>query len=169
MLTQGRLKELLSYDPATGKFTWLVKRNGVKAIGTEAGHPTDIPGKAYWRITIDRVRYRRGPLVWFYMTGEWPHPTVDHRDKDRLNDRWLNLRIATRSQQAMNKSYPPGAAGMKGVLREYNRFNARIMVAGKSHFLGTFATAKEAHTEYLKAATAHHGQFAAHSDKSADG
>lgn len=158
MITQDRLKELLIYDPETGVFRWRVKRNGIKPI--EAGHRT---GKGYWRITVEHRRYLRGPLAWFYMTGEWPNPEVDHRDRNRSNDRWSNLRLGTRAQQMMNGSYR-SKSGFRGVNRNYNRWQARIRTDGIARYLGSFATPEEAHAAYVKAAAESHGDFAYHSD-----
>ena len=36
------------------------------------------------------------------MTGEWPSLEVDHKDRDKSNDRWSNLRLATEEEQHAN-------------------------------------------------------------------
>ncbi|HEB4079334.1 TPA: hypothetical protein RZ062_001502 [Pseudomonas aeruginosa] len=53
-LTQERLKELLSYDAATGEFTWMA-RKGSRALPGAAAGSND--GQGYVRIAIDGCRF----------------------------------------------------------------------------------------------------------------
>jgi hypothetical protein len=55
-----------------------------------------------------------------------------------------NCRWATRSEQSFNRSFPPGATGLRGVRRVRGRF---VAVIGE-RYLGRFDTAKEAHAIY---------------------
>ena len=109
-----RLKELVDYDSETGIFTWKPRKwaYGAKA-GTEAGWRD---WKGYVIITLDRVNYRAHRLAWLYMTGEWPSQDVDHKDRNKANNRWINLREATRSQNMGNQSLRDcNTSGVKGV------------------------------------------------------
>jgi len=152
-LTQERLKELLSYDPETGKWTYLVSRGHLKA-GSEAG---SVGEDGYRRMTVDGGRYLSSHLAHFYMTGSWPEHEVDHKDVNPRNDRWSNLRPATKSQNGANRA---GRRVFKGVFRHYNRFGAQIKINGKAKHLGTRATPEEAYALYVAAANEHFGEFA---------
>src|ERR1700719_1662744 len=99
-IDDDRLRELLSYDPETGVFRWLVrKRQNVKA-GDVAG---SFDGCGYCKISIDRRAYKAHRLAWLYMTGEWPPAEIDHINMNRADNRFANLRLATRHQNMANQ------------------------------------------------------------------
>lgn len=158
-ITQDRLKRVLSYDPGSGEFTRLVRR-GNCAVGSVAGR---MKPDGYIQIQIDGFKYSASRLAWFYMTGEWPMPECDHRDTNRANNRWLNLRQATRSQNKMNSNKRADSKfQFKGVKRSIRGkpFGARIWLDGKTVSLGSFNTEEEAAKAYRDAAAAHYGEFA---------
>lgn len=157
MLTVERLRELLRYDPETGYFFRLLTRPGSAPAGSIAG---SINGLGYRKIAIDGKTYSAGRLVWFYVTGEWPEGHVDHRDRDKDNNRFVNLRDATRAQNRAN-SRRSAVSGLKGAYPgPRGRWRAAITTGGKTRHLGAFTTAEEAHQAYLAAARDAHGQFA---------
>jgi hypothetical protein len=161
-LTQERLKELISYDPLTGVFLWLVDRGGKRA-GDVAG----CRKRTYIAISVDDRIYRAHLLAWFYMTGEWPDPFVDHRDLDKHNNVWTNLRLATKSQNMANVGLiKSNKSGLKGVSRyragePYGKpWQAQIQKDGRTIYLGHFATREEGHAAYVAAAEKFYGEFA---------
>jgi hypothetical protein len=158
-LTVERLKELLSYDPESGEFHWLVDRGKNANKGKRAG---TVNSKGYRVIQIDGKTLREHRLAWLYVTGSWPEHEVDHRDLDKLNNRFDNLRPATRSQNTSNKIVQANSlTGVRGVNRRENgKYRAYIAVKGKRINLGTFDTLPLAHMAYIKAAVEHHGEFA---------
>jgi hypothetical protein len=88
---------------------------------------------------------------------------VDHINGDRLDNRRENLRIVTRSQNAMNRKW--NGSKPKGVSRNYNPrslkpFTARIQFNGKPIFLGNFSTVEEAAQAYNEAAAKYFGEYA---------
>jgi hypothetical protein len=95
------------------------------------------------------------------MTGELPINDVDHKNRDRGDCRWENLRPATRSQNNAN-SIPQAhnKLGVKGVYREGSKFVARIKVNGRGKRLGSFPSASLAAYAYKAAAVAAFGEFA---------
>lgn len=85
---------------------------------------------------------------------------VDHRDTNPLNNLESNLRLATRSQNNMNKNkYRNNSSGFKGVYIDKGRWRAEICVNKQRIRLGSYATAEEAYRAYCKAAKELHGEF----------
>jgi len=157
-ITRARLCALLDYDSKTGEFRW---RNRVR----RSIQPSDMAGSldksGYWIITINRRSYAAHHLAWLYMKGRWCSQMIDHRDLDRSNNRWTNLRRATSSQNNANKPlYRNNACGLKGVSPGNGRWRATIYKNGRKHHLGMFAAPQAAHAAYAKAARKLFGQFA---------
>ena len=157
MLTQARLKELLFYNPITGVFSWRVRRGGYANVGSTAG-ALDRDGRR--QIKIDSTGYCANKLAWLYMKGRYPKKDVDHIDRNKGNDRWVNLRLATRSQNCGNQIRKDNKLGVKGVTRLRSRYCATINKNGKHFHLGVFATIEEASTAYQQAARKLFGPFA---------
>lgn len=161
LLTVERLRQVLSYDPESGLFTWA---NHAGAKNAYAGKPAGARTNAN-RIII-RVDYRiyfAHRLAWLYMTERWPEHQIDHIDGDPSNNRWANLREATPAQNAWNTGRASNnTSGHKGVgwFKQYGMWRAMIRKDGKTHFLGHFHSKEEAIAAYQKAAKELHGEFA---------
>jgi hypothetical protein len=89
---------------------------------------------------------------------------IDHENHDGLDNRRLNLRFATVSQNAgnMRKYAKPTSSRFKGVYWDKHRrkWAAEICVQGKRLRLGRFCAEREAGEAYERAAREHFGQFA---------
>jgi hypothetical protein len=162
MLTAERLREVLSYDPETGLFTWLAPTSNRIAAGKRAGHVNASDG--YVRIELDHTLHGAHRLAWLYVTGEWPACLIDHRDMNRANNRWSNLRAATKSQNAANarawaKPNPDRPRGAYFDKRDGRWFSA-IKHNGKTYRLGRFATSEEAAAAYSARAAELFGEYA---------
>jgi hypothetical protein len=158
-LTHERLRELMDYDPETGLLTWRVSRPGRGSIktGDIAGTPKR---NGYWQVGIDGRLHNRARLVWYWTYGRWPYPQVDHINRVKDDDRIVNLREATVSQNAANYRHRSNPHGFRGVSCKRARFYAKIRVPGKRINLGSFATAELAAAAYQEAARKYHGEFA---------
>lgn len=154
MLTQSRLKEVLSYDPESGDFTWIKKRKGGTKVGDIAGGMSQV---RYWRISIDYGRYQCHRLAFLYMTGHWPTLGVDHIDHDRTNNKWQNLRdvleIENHKNMSKNRNNTSGATGVGK--SPSGKWRAHIGVNGDFITLGTYddfddavAARKQANEKY---------------------
>lgn len=157
-LTLQKLKETLTYDPATGVFTRLLP---LSRFGCKAG--TISKKESYIYIRIDKKEYAAHRLAWLYMTGAWPEPNIDHKNCDRTDNRWANLRLASDLENSQNSLKPKSnTSGYKGaVWHTRDKFwYAQIRAEGKTKWLGKFASAKAAHAAYIEAARHYHGLFA---------
>ena len=161
-LTLERLREVLAFDPDTGVFRWMVRLSNRVTIGDVAGCRVRMGGSVYVQIRIGGRLYMAHQLAWFYTNGEWVD-LIDHRDLDGENNRLLNLREATPSQNQFNRARQSNnSTGFKGVTFHgaSKLYMARITASGKCHLLGYFKTAEEAHGAYAAAAHRLHGEFA---------
>jgi hypothetical protein len=158
MVTAARLRELLDYDPATGRFTWRKWRGGRGTTGSIAGA---LQPHGYHRIRIDGKYYYRSRLAVLWMTGKLPNQQVDHANGNSDDDRWSNLRQSTQSQN-MGNSRPRKRKLPKGVswIRNRGLYRAQLQVNYRRIKIGCFDTIEEAHAAYCAAARKHFGRFA---------
>lgn len=138
MVTDSRLKHLLTYDPDSGLFFWNVprKRGQVKA-GDVAGY---VGKNGYVIIGIDGREYFAHTLAWFYVTGEWV-TGLDHKNRKRDDNSFTNLRKATQSEQNANTSIrSDNASGVKGVYfdKRRNSWQVEISFEGNKYYLGAY-------------------------------
>ena len=160
-LTQERLKELLHYDPETGVFTWKTSTSNRRAKGAVAG---SLSVHGYCCIGIDGKVYTAHRLAFLYMRGALPSKSVDHRNRDRADNRWCNLREASPGQNSMNsRMRSDNSTGYKGVVWDKKKrlYKATIKKGAKSFLLGYFDCPLDAAAAYNKAAAQLHGEFAA--------
>lgn len=159
MLTQKRLKELLHYNPITGEFTWINSQSHSVKNGRTAGCKQS---EGYLQICVDRTTYLAHRLVWLYEFGVWPTLEIDHKDRNRTNNSFSNLRPATSSQNKANSAmHKDNASGYKGVHRskKTGKWISSICVMGVRMNLGEYLDPYTAHVEYNKASRKHFGEF----------
>lgn len=85
---------------------------------------------------------------------------VDHCNRNPLDNRRSNLRIASRNQNVWNKLAAPNRNGFRGVRQHRQQFRAEICVYGRTYRSRCFATPGEAAQAYDHLAQRHHGPFA---------
>lgn len=160
-LTAERLREVLHYSPETGEFRWRVMTSFRRPVGMLAGDKKK--GSGYVLIGVDKFRYRAHRLAWLYMTGEWPSLQVDHKDTDRANNRWENLRLATNQQNQINSRVSKNSlSGVKGVFwsKQRQKWCAKLSIGKRQYHGGFYDDINEAAAAYMRLATAHFGEFA---------
>lgn len=161
MLTAGRLRQVVDYDPLTGCFTWRKRTSNRIRIGDVAGHVRKSDGRRL--IGIDGELVFAARLAVLFMTGAMPSDQVDHRNCRPDDDRWANLRVAKAWQNRGNtRRRADNTSGAKGVVwdNEKQKWRAQIRIHGCNKVLGRYATVAEAHSVYSEAALKHFGEFA---------
>lgn len=164
-ITREYLLSILEYDPATGLLRWRWRdglpdvcnyRDAGKVAGT-------VRGTGYRYIFIDGRHWAAHRLVWIAETGECPTGDLDHINLDKADNRFANLRLATRSQNQANVPRHRGnTSGLKGVhlQKDSGRWTAYITLNRQRTHLGMFATKEEAAQARDDAAKRIYGEFA---------
>lgn len=161
---QGTLRQLFHYNQRSGELIWVnPPKNHTRMLGKSAGslrHSRN--GKCYLWVKINGRAYSLSRLAFLWMTGRWPADQIDHKNGDSLDNRWVNLREATRLQNSWNhKGRAKSTALPMGVRERPNGgFEARIRKEGTTHYLGTFPTVSSARLAYQRKRKEFFGEFA---------
>jgi hypothetical protein len=161
----NRLREVLEYRPDTGEFFWRKRLSNRVKVGDRAGTKG---ANGYIYIRFDGYMLLAHRLAWLYVHKEYPSLAIDHINGERSDNRMLNLRLATISQNAMNGVLRnTNKSGYRGVSwdKGKNKWVARIVKDRKQHVLGRFPTKEAAYDAYLSAAETLHGEFGREYDK----
>jgi len=138
MLTQAKLKELISYNQETGDMKWKnISHNRVKPY-TKAGH---MDRTGYARLSIEGKKYMVHRLAWLYVYGSFPENAIDHINRDRNDNRFSNLRLATVKQNNENISLRShNTSGYRGVTwhKAAKKWMASVTHNKKQIYLGLF-------------------------------
>jgi len=156
MITQERLKEVLSYDPETGVFTWIARAARCVVIGTTAGC---LDPRGYTVFQIDGKQVMAHRMAWLYVHG-WLPPMIDHSNGERSDNRISNLRPATPTQNTANsrKFVKPTTSKWKGVSRSSDDL-AWVVSVGRE-YLGRFQDERDAAEAYMFRALEKYGEYA---------
>lgn len=160
MITQEQIKELFNYDPGTGVLTWKIRTAKRIHVGDNAGSIND--GK-YLRTTIKNKLYLNHRIIFLFYHGYLPK-YLDHIDGNPLNNRILNIRECTSSQNNYNRKYCNNNSGIKGVGWHIlkNKWQARLNINGKTRHLGLFENKNDAEQIVRKFREKHHKEFTNH-------
>lgn len=155
-LTQEYLKECLEYNPETGILIWKNRPSThFKNIHTFKKWNKIYPGKeagclgiyGYRSITICMKTYPSHRLAFLYMCGYIPENDVDHKDCNRDNNKWINLREVSRSCNMQNQKVRINSTSrITGVYfnKNCNKWISHIKILGRDIRLGSFESFQDA-------------------------
>ena len=159
MITQNRLKQVMSYDENTGIFTWI---NPTSRRVTKYSKAGVLNPSGYIFIKVDNKRYSAHRLAWLYIYGDFPKNNIDHIDGNPSNNVISNLREATQQQNLYNTKKPStNTSGYKGVHfhKSSRKWRAVVSVNNYPKHLGLFKTPEEAHIVYETWCIQNRGEF----------
>lgn len=156
MISLKLARQLLSYDPQSGRLSWRLTRGRAKA-GSTAGTVTTINGRAYRQVCIKGEKCYAPQLAVLLMTGKWPDGIVTFRDGVSLNIAWSNLTVSSHADIHHGLVRPRGpqknnSTGFLGVSRtksgaiyaRFRRGEIRVWVPGSFDTLEAAAAARAA-------------------------
>ena len=137
-----RLWELYDCNPLAG--TLISKRTGKTRTGVFHHRRYNL------MIRFNKKQHcvSYGAAVYAWCVGYWPKPTIDHKDRNPLNNAIHNLAPATHREQNQNRACFNGGATYR---KDRKTWFARIKANGESKHLGTFSTKEEAQAAYAAA------------------
>ena len=164
-LTQDDVRRALDYDPETGSLTWRTRADrdhswNMRFSGEVAGNTTRT---GYRILHMSAGMFLAHRLIWIWMTGDMPDGNIDHINRDRADNRWCNLRLASASQNAMNSGLrEANTSGVKGVSwsKGKRRWIAFITLNGRRRHLGSSTMIEEAKRIREAAEAEHFGEYA---------
>lgn len=144
------LRSHFRYEPESGHLIH-IKPTCRSGCGSIAG---SVSGSGYLQVYVGRKPLRAHRVAWALAHGFDPgEMEIDHINRNRLDNRISNLRIATRTQNRQNNRYA-------GVFLNKKYFRARIAVDGVEIHLGCFRTFDEARAARREAELKYFGEFA---------
>jgi hypothetical protein len=125
-LTQSYVRHLFDYNLETGVLTWRIQRGHMR--------PGDIAGtlssNGYYSVNfIDGGQFLNHTLIWLWMTGDYPKQSIDHNDRNTLNNAWINLRLVPNYVNSLKGKTPiSNTSGVKGVhfSKKQGKWTARV-------------------------------------------
>jgi len=163
MLTAKRVREVLDYSSETGILIWKKR--------PEPGWHKSLEGKTagsknregYIMIRVDGRFYGAHRLAWLYVHDKWPDNQIDHINRNPSDNRLINLRAATQSENKANSgNYKNNRSGVKGVSfwAHGQKWKAAITKDGIRYHLGFFANFSDAVVARSEATNKLNGPFA---------
>ena len=152
------LEQIFSYDPESGLVFWKIPRPRAKIKPGDLAGNLD-PCTGYMRVMFNQRQFKLHRIAWALSYKYWPDIDIDHINSCRNDNRLINLRLATRSENIQNTKKRKGLCTLKGVTPSRNKFAAQINIDGVQKKLGVFISEQEAHNAYCEAAKIAFGQF----------
>lgn len=163
------LRECLTYDPETGSLTWRASRprehfrteRGWRSWTAKQGGKIagNVEPNGYRVVMIDYRTYKTHRLIWIMQKGNAPTVEIDHRNGDKADNRWCNLREATKQQNIWNsrqqRSLPKGVYYMP----RQRRYLAKVTYEGTEIYLGYFETPEAAGMAFDSYVRPYRGEF----------
>ena len=170
MISYERAIEVLNYAPETGLFTWKKSLNRRIKVGAAAGL---VNMYGYVAIKIDKKKILAHRLAWLFVNGRLPDKQIDHIDGDRANNRIINLREVSGSQNQRNSGLTSSnTSGYSNICwcKRAKAWKVSMHDQGRPIHIGNFREISEAilarDSAYLRLGYhSNHGARASHSRK----
>jgi hypothetical protein len=153
------LRRCVDYNPETGVLVWREKYSRFSPIkvGSEIGSPN----KSGLHFSFARKDLLCHRVAWFLYYGEWPETFLDHKNGCPKDNRLQNLRLATRSQNTINrKSHKNTTSPYLGVCLVTKSQKWRASIGSSRTYLGEYDSEVKAAKAYNKAAKELYGEYA---------
>ena len=137
--------ERLSYDSRTGLFKWKCRAAAHVREGAEAGCLDKSNG--YVKIKVAGRYYRAHRLAWLIVYGSFPPDQLDHINGVRYDNRIINLRAVTNTENCRNRALDNrNKSGHIGIYynKQRNKWTASIGINYKKVHLGHFENLEDA-------------------------
>lgn len=141
MITQDEVRRLFDYKD--GKLFWKVSRGKVSK-GREAGYSD---AKGYRIVGIKRRHYKAHRLIWLHHYGYFPENSLDHINRNTLDNRITNLREVSNSCNIRNTGVSKNnTSGVKGVYwhKKERKWYSHVKENGRTRYLGRYDDFDEA-------------------------
>lgn len=143
-----QLRQLLRYEPETGRLYWRERDGDDRATvafngrfaGRNALTGKTVDGYKQGKVLGSSVRAHR--VIWVLVYGKWPENQIDHINGIRDDNRIKNLREVTNAENMRNQFRSPrNTSGVTGVCwsSQTSKWRAEIKHNGKRQCLGYFA------------------------------
>ena len=145
------------FDYKDGDLFWKVDRRSRKVKGQKVGSLLN----GYRAVRINKKTYLNHRIIFAMHHGYCPE-CIDHIDRNPLNNKIENLRVATFSQNIVNSTvHINNKCGSKNVYfnKQKNKWRAQVKFDGKT-YAKDFIKIEDAiiHASFLR--NKHHGEFA---------
>lgn len=148
-LSQSTLKQIFDYEAVQGVLVWrsadetllfLGQTQAKRQAGKHAGTINKMKGGHRRQVMYKRKSYVHARLVWIWHNGPIPEgKLIDHINRNSLDDRIENLRLASKSENCRNNS---GRGYFWNT--SANKWQVKVGANGKSHSGGYFHSEIEA-------------------------
>ncbi len=156
----AELSRLFNYDPETGVLSWKAAPSfNTSRIGSEAG---TLRPDGYREVRVNGRLCLTHRIAWAITAGSWPVAFLDHVNRDRSDNRLVNIREASASQNQSNKGVRKDSrSGVKGVTWHpaLKKWRAIITHNGKRISLGCFLDIEDAGRAFIAASKKVRGEF----------
>ena len=154
----SRLHEQFIYDPQTG---FILSRTS--RTSRRAGKRCDRHRSGYLCVYIDGQLHLAHRIAWIMHYGEPPIGFIDHKNRDKIDNRIENLRDCSHPENMWNaKVRSDSSTGIKGLSFDgrRQRWRGEITVNGKRHMLPRRKTKEAALLDLTDARKRLHAEFA---------
>ena len=139
LITYEEVKEAFYYDPSTGIFRWKNPTSVRNPINSIAGYRDT---KGYIILTLLGKTIKAHRVAWLITYGNFPTDEIDHKNHIRDDNRIINLREATSTENSRNSRLrKDNNSGIMGVRwkKQINKWEVTIGINRKNIYLGIYS------------------------------